>query len=120
MNRCWRFIIRDKAIAHDPGNWQGRLGTQLTRHTSGIYVKVAADRVGYRARGAARLERRSRTDRTRHRLMMGEEDIDLRAHQLLAQIQSGPPEAALGFVRDHLEFVAGKGCGKGDTRFAPH
>ena len=52
--------------------------------------------------------------------MRGEEDSDTRAHQLLAQIQSGPPEAALGFVRDHLEFVAGKDCGKGATRFAPH
>ena len=52
--------------------------------------------------------------------MRGEEDLDTRAHQLLAQIQSGPPEAALGFVRDHLEFVAGKGGGKGATRFAPH
>ena len=52
--------------------------------------------------------------------MRDEEDLDTRAHHLLAQIQSGPPEAALGFVRDHLEFVAGKGGGKGATRFAPH
>ena len=52
--------------------------------------------------------------------MIDREDFDSRAHQLLAQIQSGPPEAALGFVRDHLAFVAGKGGGKGDTRFAPH
>ena len=51
--------------------------------------------------------------------MRDEEDIDTRAHQLLAQIQSGPPEAASGFVRDHLEFVAGKGGGKGAIRFAP-
>ena len=52
--------------------------------------------------------------------MICEEDFDLRAHQLLAHILSGQPEAALGFVRDHLEFVAGKGGRKGDTRFAPH
>ena len=51
--------------------------------------------------------------------MIDGEDFDSRAHQLLAQIQSGPPEAALGFVRDHLAFVAGKSGGKGDTRFAP-
>ena len=52
--------------------------------------------------------------------MRDEEDLDTRAHQLLAQIQSGPPEAALGFVRDHLVVVAGKGVGKGVIRFQPH
>ena len=52
--------------------------------------------------------------------MRDEGELDAKAHQILAQIQSGPPEAALGFVRDHIAAVAGKGGGKGVVRFAPH
>ena len=52
--------------------------------------------------------------------MRDEGELEAKAHQILAQIQSGPPEAALGFVRDHFAAVAGKGAGKGVTRFAPH
>ena len=50
-----------------------------------------------------------------------EGELDTNAHQFLAQLQSGRPEAALGFVRDDLVAVARKGGGKGAAvRFAPH
>ena len=52
--------------------------------------------------------------------MRDEGELDAKAHQILAQIQSGPPEAALGFVRDHIAAVARQGGGKGVVRFAPH